>query len=83
MQKHGIDTLVGEDTGGYATPYGNVVDIYLPNTGLMVWMPTSVLYGSSIKQVVPDHTASQTAPDLIEQKDITLDFVQNLIQENQ
>ena len=82
MQKYTLGTLIGEDAGGYATQYGNVVDAYLPNTGLLVWMPTSVNFGNSTGPIVPDHTVTQTVADLIEHKDTILEFVRNLIQRN-
>ena len=83
MQKYNLGTLIGEDAGGYATQYGNVVDAYLPNTGLLVWMPTSVNFGNSTGPIVPDHTVTQTVSDLIEHKDTVLEFVRTLIQKNQ
>ncbi|MCP4358398.1 MAG: hypothetical protein GY796_10320 [Chloroflexi bacterium] len=79
MQKYSLGVLIGGDAGGYATPYGNVVDAHLPNTGLKVWMPTSVIYGNSTGLIVPDHVVTQTVPNLIEQRDTVLEFVQELV----
>jgi len=79
MQEYSFGTLIGEEPGGYATPYGNVVDIHLPKTGLLVWMPSSVIYGNSTGLIAPDYTVTQTVPDLVEHKDTVLEFVQNLI----
>jgi len=78
MQKHNIATLIGEEAGGYATPYGNIIDVYLPNTGLKVWMPTSVIYGNSSGPIVPDHVVRQTVTDLSEHRDTVLEFAREL-----
>jgi hypothetical protein len=82
MQKYDAGILIGGETGGYATPFGNIVDAYLPNTGLRVWMPTSVIYGNSTGPVVPDHSVTQTVPDLIVQRDTVLEFTQQLARSN-
>ena len=78
MRKYNIATLIGEEAGGSATPYGNIIDAYLPNTGLKVWMPTSVIYGNSTGPIVPDHVVTQTVADLSEQRDSVLEFSQEL-----
>jgi len=82
MQKYDVGALIGGDAGGYATLYGNIVDAYLPNTGLRVWMPTSVIYGNSTGPIVPDHSVTQTVPDLIVQRDTVLEFAQELAHSN-
>lgn len=82
MQKYDAGDLIGGEAGGYATPYGNIVDAYLPNTGLRVWMPTSVVYGSSTGPIVPDHSVTQTVPDLTVQRDTVLEFAQELARSN-
>jgi hypothetical protein len=78
MRKYEIATLIGEEAGGSATPYGNIIDAYLPNTGLKVWMPTSVIYGNSTGPIVPDHVVTQSVSDLSEQRDSVLEFAQEL-----
>jgi len=78
MRKYEIATLIGEQAGGSATPYGNIIDAYLPNTGLKVWMPTSVIYGNSTGPIVPDHVVTQTVADLSGQRDSVLEFSQEL-----
>lgn len=78
MRKYEIATLIGEEAGGSATPYGNIIDAYLPNTGLKVWMPTSVIYGNSTGSIVPDHVVTQSVSDLSEQRDSVLEFALEL-----
>jgi hypothetical protein len=80
LQTLGRAVLFGEETGGYATHYGNVVDVHLPNTGLKVWMPTSVNYGNSSGPIVPEHVVHRTAQDLIEGQDGLLEYVLDFIQ---
>jgi len=78
LRKYNIATLIGEEAGGHATPYGNIIDAYLPNTGLKVWMPTSVIYGNSTGPIMPDHVVTQTLQDLSEHRDTVLEFAQDL-----
>lgn len=82
IRHYDIGTLIGEETGGFATMYGNVVDARLPNTGLKVWMPTSVVYGKSEGPVVPDHQVVQAIEDLAKSKDSVLDYTLALIAGN-
>lgn len=78
MQKYKVATLVGEPTGGYATMYGNVVDTYLPNTGLRVSIPTSIVYGNQTGPVVPDHVVTQNLSDLLENLDTVRLYVMDV-----
>jgi len=80
MHKYDIATLIGENAGGYATLYGNIIDAHFPNTGLKVWMPTSVIYGNSAGPIVPEHVLTQTAADLPQQRDTVLEFALDLAQ---
>ncbi|MEM7134060.1 MAG: S41 family peptidase [Chloroflexota bacterium] len=83
MKEYSIGTLIGEETGGYATQYGEIIDVYLPNTGLRLWMPTSVIHGNGTRAIVPDHSVTQTASDLVDQQDTVLAFARNLIHPEQ
>jgi hypothetical protein len=74
MREYNIATLIGGAAGGYATVYGNIIDARLPNTGLKVWMPTSIIYGNSTGPIVPDHIVTQTVSDLSQQRDTVLEF---------
>ncbi len=78
VKEYEAGTLIGEVAGGYATLYGNVIDVYLPNSGLKVWMPTSVIYGNGTGPIVPDYIATQTVTDLLEGRDTVLEFARNL-----
>jgi hypothetical protein len=73
-----LATLVGEATGGHATMYGNLVDARLPNSGLKVWMPTSVVAGLAAGPVTPDHRVAQSARDVAGSKDAVLEFALGL-----
>ncbi len=78
LRKYQLATMVGEAPGGYATMYGNVIDAYLPNTGLKVWMPTSVISGNGIGQIEPDHVVRQTVPDLVSGTDTVLEYARGI-----
>jgi len=66
-------TLVGEATGGMDTMYGNMAEYTLPNTGLELEIPCSVLYGNTFGPVIPDHHVTQTVADLASGKDTVLE----------
>jgi hypothetical protein len=72
-------TLVGEPTGGMDTMYGNMAEYRLPNTGLEVELPSSVLYGNTFGPVVPNHAVMQAATDLASGKDSALEACLSLI----
>lgn len=78
LQKHKLATLVGAPTGGYATLYGNVIDVYLPNAGLKVWMPTGVVYGNSTGPIVPEHIVAQSIRDTVRRRDTVLEYAVEL-----
>ncbi len=77
VQKYHIANLVGENAGGYATHYGNVITIHLPNTGIKLWMPTSINYGNSTGQIIPNILIKQSLTDLIDSQDTLLNYVTN------
>ena len=83
IKHYGLGTLVGEETGGFATMYGNIVDARLPNTGLKVWMPTSVVNGHGEGPVIPDYEVRDTASDVAASRDAVVDFTLKLARENQ
>ena len=74
----GLATLVGEATGGHATMYGNLVDARLPNSGLRVWMPTSVVAGLAVGPVTPDFRVARSVRDVAGSNDAVLKFALDL-----
>jgi len=72
-------TLVGEATGGMDTMYGNMAEYRLPNTGLEVELPCSVLYGNTFGPVVPDCPVTQTVTDFVHGRDTILEKCLELI----
>ena len=83
MKKLDLATIVGEETGGYATMYGNVIDARLPSSGLKVWIPTSVVAGHEEGPVVPDVRVSQVEGDLAKVRDAVLDAATGLASRRQ
>ena len=75
LKHHALATIVGEDTGGHATMYGNIIDARLPNSGLRVWMPTSIVAGLAVGPVTPDYIVTRNADDLAAGKDTVLEYV--------
>jgi len=74
IKKYNLGTIIGSSPGGYPTFYGNVVKIILPNTGLEVSLPTSIIYGHGTGYIIPDYEVNQTIEDLINSKDTVLEF---------
>lgn len=68
LQDHGLATLVGESTGGYANQTGNMEPVTLPHTGLVVYIPSRIFVRPSgdarMARVKPDIEISMlAAPD--------------------
>jgi hypothetical protein len=78
IQTYKIGKLVGQDTGGYATHYGNMLDLHLPITGLKVMIPSSINHGNGTGPVKPDIQVDQKLDDLIAGKDTVLEKVRKL-----
>ena len=84
-QRHGLATLVGEETGGSrrGTNGGSIFFLRLPNTGLEVDIP---VYGSSLRAdqpdggIRPDLLVHPTAADVAAGRDAAITAVQNRIQ---
>jgi C-terminal processing protease CtpA/Prc len=74
IKEFDIGTLVGEETGGYPTHFGNTLSFHLPNTGLKVEIASTVNYGNGTGPVVPDIRVSQSIQDLIVGQDTLLAF---------
>lgn len=75
VKTHGIGKLVGEETGGFPTNYGNMLDLHLPKTGLKVMIPSSINHGNGTGPVVPDIPVMQTVEDFIAGKDTALESI--------
>ena len=74
FEHYDLGTIIGGETGGYPRCYGNVITFYLPNTGLKIDLPTSIIYGYGESHVVPDYPVIQTLPDLSLGIDTVLEF---------
>ncbi len=74
IKQDGLGRLLGEPTGGTATHFGNMLDLFLPETGLKVMIPSSINYGNGSDVVTPDHTVVQTPADLTQGKDSVLEY---------
>jgi hypothetical protein len=78
-----IGTLIGEETGGLATSYGDIYPFDLPNTRISVGVSHSRFVRPSGeddgKGVLPDYEVSQTQEDIALGRDAVLEFTKNLI----
>jgi len=75
IKKHNMGTLVGEETGGRDTMYGNVTTYRLPKTGLEIEMPCGIVYGNTTGTVEPDYKIEQSVTDIAEKKDAVIEFI--------
>lgn len=80
-----IATLVGEETGDPTTCYGNIINVKLPNSGLVVCVPSRafVMVGdrNDGRGVTPDHTVKQRRSDTAKGVDTVMQFALNLARE--
>lgn len=58
VRDHGLGILVGQPTGGFANQTGNMEPFYLPNSGLLAYIPARVFVRPSgdvrLQPLVPD-----------------------------
>lgn len=87
IQDHGFGTLIGEETGQPANPYGGVYYIRLPNTQLAIstsaaraFRPSGEVTG---RGVIPDYVVKQTPEDREKEIDTVLEFTKELIKKNE
>jgi|ERR1035437_1875763 C-terminal processing protease CtpA/Prc len=82
--------FIGEETGGgyFGNTSGNAVEVILPNTNILIDIPTTK-YVLAVKKdkhddrgIIPDFEITPTIEDYILQKDIQLDFALQLINKN-
>lgn len=78
-----IGTLIGEETGGLATSYGDIYFFDLPNTHISVGVSHKRFVRPSGKDdgrgVLPDYEVSQTQEGPAKSKDAVLEFTKQLI----
>ena len=79
VKKYHLGTLVGEDTGGKDTMYGNVTNYRFPNTGLEIEMPCGVVYGNTTGRIEPDYTVKQSVLDFAEKKDTVIEYIKEIV----
>lgn len=64
IQDHDLATLVGQPTGGHANQTGNLIPFHLPNTKLLVLVPSRY-----ITRVSGDTSTHSVQPDVLVYKD--------------
>ncbi|MDP2960576.1 MAG: S41 family peptidase, partial [candidate division Zixibacteria bacterium] len=78
-----IGILIGEETGGLATSYGDIYSFDLPNTHISVGVSYKRFVRPSGQDdgrgVLPDYEVSQTQQDIITGKDAVLEFTKQFI----
>jgi hypothetical protein len=86
IKDHRIGTLVGEETGGLATTYGNNYTFTLPNTMLQGTVslqkyirPSGIDDG---RGVLPDIEIIAEIDDVVERRDPVMEYVMDLIKDN-
>lgn len=83
LQDNGFATLIGEATGGFAnqTAQGNLFN--LPNSQLRAYVATRLLVrpsGDMNRQaVIPDIELLETSADLVQEKDVVVDWLMNKV----
>ena len=77
-----IGVLIGEETGGVGSAYGDFVTFKLPNSGLDLNISAKHIFRPAEtddgRGILPDYTVKQTAKDAAAGRDTTLDFVKRL-----
>lgn len=85
MKDYGLATLIGEETGQSANPYGGNYVFDLPNTQLRASVPSARSYrpsGLDTKRgVIPDFIVKQNLEDLKNSIDTVMEFTKQLIKE--
>jgi C-terminal processing protease CtpA/Prc len=79
-------TLIGEETGGLATSYGDILPFTMPYSQLNFGVSHKYFVRPAGfddgKGVLPDYEVKQTSADLKEGIDTVLEFTKNLIKKN-
>lgn len=82
-----LGTIIGEETGGLATSYGDVYSFQLPNTKLEAGVSYKYFVRPSGSEdmssgVIPDYEVSQTIDDIKNGIDTVMEYTKNLITKN-
>jgi len=79
IKDYKLGTLVGEETGGLATQFGDIYSFWLPNTGLQLGVSHKKFYRPSGRDngrgVLPDIEVKTTTEDLLKGKDPVMDYI--------
>ncbi len=82
VKDYQIGTLIGEETGGLPTSYGDIYSFDLPNTRISVGVSHKRFVRPSGQDdgrgVLPDYEVSQTQEDMARGRDAVLDFAKQL-----
>jgi len=83
VKDYGIGTLIGEETGGLATQFGDVYPFWLPNTDLSAGVSHKKFYRPSGiddgRGVLPDVEVTTTLEDVLKGKDPVIEQVLEII----
>lgn len=87
FKDYSLGTLIGEETGGLATCYGDVLSFTMPNSGLRFGVSHKYFirpggYDDG-KGVLPNYLVKQSLDDTKNGIDTMLEFTKNLIKESQ
>lgn len=80
LKRYKLGKIIGEPTGGFPTLYGNNIEYHLPNSGLLVLVPSGIVRGYGTGPVQPDYKVKQTLKDLRENRDTVYEFAHKLIE---
>jgi hypothetical protein len=80
---YNMGTVVGEETGGVLTAFGDIIPIELPNTKLTAWCPYKKFVhpcaDDQVHGVIPDVEITTTQDDIHSGRDVALEYIKNLI----
>jgi len=84
LKYHKIGQLVGEEAGSTYKCNAKTKEVKLDNTKMLVYVPQETFSAAvegmdKTKGVEPDYYVEQTYKDFLNGKDTVMDFVQNLI----
>ena len=81
-----IGTLIGEETGGVGSAYGDFVAFPLPNSGLDLYISAKHIFRPARiddgRGILPDYEVKQTQKDTAAGRDAALEFVKKAVAGN-